>query len=298
MPPITDTRPEQRPRVITYYQTHWQNDRFVSILPLFTEKTGITHVILAAIHINDEPGDIHLNDDPFEAPRHKEVWEEVRILQRANIPVLGLLGGAAQGSFQRLDGDTASFERYYEPFRKQIEWAQLDGLDLDVEEEMSLAGIVRLIDRLKADFGSDFLITMAPVASAMFGGRHLSGFSYFELEKAMGRHIAWYNAQFYCGWGSAETTEHYDAIIQKGWDPSKIVLGLITNPGNGDGYVFEDLLTATLAVLVDEYPGFGGVMGWEYFNAKTETAQDRPWLWSHRMSKIMNQQPLEPWSGP
>ncbi|MCJ1429596.1 hypothetical protein MMC29_007511 [Sticta canariensis] len=39
----------------------------------------------------------------------------------------------------------------------------LDGLDLDVEEAVSLASIIRLIDRLRTDFGrSRFRITLAP----------------------------------------------------------------------------------------------------------------------------------------
>ena len=284
------------------------------MLPLFTEKTGITHVILAAIHINSEPGNIHLNDDPFDCPKHTPVWEEARILQRAGIKVLGLLGGAAQGTFQRLDGPAADFERYYVPFRKQVEWAQLDGLDLDVEEDMSLAGMVRLIDRLRADFGPDFLLTMAPVRTALSGGRHLSGFSYFELEKAMGRHIAWYNTQFYCNWGEADSTEHYDGIIAKGWDPSKVVLGLVTNPGNGAGYVDGELLMEMLKALRESYPSFGGVMGWEYFNSDMY-AQSKPdgkrdkegnadkgedasgasgtggvkrWLWVDSLNKVLN----------
>lgn len=44
---------------------------------------------------------------------------------------------------------------------------------------MSLAGIVRLIDRLRADFGAGFIITLAPVAAALVeGGGNLSGFGY------------------------------------------------------------------------------------------------------------------------
>lgn len=106
-----------------------------------------------------------------------------------------MLGGAAKGSYQKLDGDRTSFLRYYEPLRQMVRQLGFDGLDLDVEEDMSLAGIVRLIDQLKFDFGSGFIITLAPVATALQGLRHLSGFDYEALEKAMGRHIAWYNTQ-------------------------------------------------------------------------------------------------------
>jgi chitinase len=69
-----------------------------------------------------------------------------------------MLGGAAKGSFTRLDLDDATFEAYYIPLRNLIRERGLDGLDLDVEEPMTLAGIIRLIDRLKIDFGETFLI--------------------------------------------------------------------------------------------------------------------------------------------
>jgi cyclin-dependent kinase len=100
---------------------------------------------------------------------------------------------------------------------------------------------------------------------------HLSGFSYPALETSIvGREIAWYNTQFYCGWGDASSTAWYDAIIAAGWFPWKIVLGVVTNPGNGAGYVSIERLRRVCEVLREKYEpvgnGFGGVMGWEYFN--------------------------------
>lgn len=86
-----------------------------------------------------------------------------------------------------------------------------------------------------------------------------------------GREIAWYNTQFYCGWGDAGTTQWYDAIIAAGWKPEKIVLGVVTNPGNGAGHVSVERLRNNCARLREKYKdvgkGFGGVMGWEYFNS-------------------------------
>jgi alkaline phosphatase D len=75
-----------------------------------------------------------------------------------------MLGGASAGSFAHLDG--LEFEAYYSPLKDMIAAHSLDGLDLDVEE-MSLNGVIQLIDRLKNDFGNDFLITLAPVAAAL-----------------------------------------------------------------------------------------------------------------------------------
>lgn len=101
---------------------------------------------------------------------------------------------------------------------------------------------------------------------------HLSGFSYPELECSVyGKEIAWYNTQFYCGWGDAGTTQWYDAIVSAGWSPSKVVLGVVTNPGNGAGHIPIGKLRDNCARLRSKYRnvggGFGGVMGWEYFNS-------------------------------
>jgi Glycosyl hydrolases family 18 len=172
------------------------------MLPLLTEETGTTHVILAAIHLNSPPGYITLNDDPYNAPKFTELWDEARILQAHGIKIMGMLGGAARGSFLKLDGSAAAFEAFYQPLREMILWSQLEGLDLDVEEAMSLGGIIRLVDRLRHDFGPEFIITLTPVAPGMRGEQNLHGFDMEILEKGLGRHISWYNTQFYCGWVS------------------------------------------------------------------------------------------------
>lgn len=158
----------------------------------------------------------------------------------------------------------------------------------------------RLILRLRADLGSDFLITLAPVATALLPNPrvpivfpvfgllpslpHLSGpdFSYFRLEgdPEMKQTIAWYNVQFYCGWGDASNVAQYDAIIRTGWDPGRVVLGVVTNPGNGAGHVQVDKLCEVFATLRGMYPSFGGIMGWEYFNSGLERRGAKgPWEW-------------------
>jgi hypothetical protein len=286
MPPI---RKHSTPRVVVYHQTHHtREDVPISILPLLTQNTGVTHIIIAAIHLNDPPGNITLNDHPPSHPRFQTLWAEVSVLRATGIPVLGLLGGAAKGSFTRLDLDDSTFEQYYVPLRDMIRTYSLDGLDLDVEEPMSLAGVIRLIDRLKADFGESFIITLAPVAAALMTPdprANLSGFDYEALEVMRGNKIAWYNTQFYCGWGDISTTAHYDRIIMRGFAPLKVVVGLVTNPGNGAGWVPFEILGEVLLNLRERYgPGFGGVMGWEYFNSLPGDSAE-PWKWADFMGK-------------
>ncbi|KAF2194037.1 glycoside hydrolase family 18 protein [Zopfia rhizophila CBS 207.26] len=290
----------QGPRLIVYAQTfHDSSGNYHSLLPLITNNTGITHVIIAAIHLNEGPGNITLNDHAPSDSRFKTLWGEVKWLQGSGVKVLGMLGGAAKGSYERLSGSEESFEAYYGPLHALITTHKLDGLDLDIEEQIPLSTATRLISRLRSDFGPDFLITMAPVATALIPDPnvpahlrpprpvlasgptpnplhptlpHLSGFSYPELEcSVFGREIAWYNTQFYCGWGDASSTQWYDAIIAAGWSPSKIALGVVTNPGNGAGHVGIGKLRDVCARLREKYRnvggGFGGVMGWEFFNS-------------------------------
>lgn len=82
----------------------------------------------------------------------------------------------------------------------------------------------------------------------------------------------WYHAQFYNGWGSLEGGEWYDHIVgQQGWKAEKVVVGLLTNPRHGgSGYVEWDCVDRVLSGLVEKHPRFGGVMGWEYWEAVPE----------------------------
>lgn len=288
MPPLFRPDGAGQRRIVCYHQTILPRDRgYVSMLPLIQFPTGTTHIILAAIHINGRPGDITLNDDPPDSPIYNPLWAEVPLIQETGVKVMGMLGGAAIGSYHRLDGTQPEFEAYYTPLLTLIRRHGLDGLDLDVEEAMSLPGIIRLIDRLKADLGDAFIITLAPVAAALLGMGNLSGFDYRQLEQSRGSKINWYNAQFYNGWGLAEDPRMYAAIIAQGWSPNKVVLGTLTNPGNGSqGYVSSEAMSPVITALVVQFPNFGGVMGWEYFNSLPGDREE-PWKWAAQMSLSM-----------
>ena len=277
------------PRVVCYHQTQFLHDgTFVSILPLITEATGATHVNVAAFHINDNPGDITLNNDPPAASKYDPLWEETEILQFSGIKVLAMIGGAAKGTFTRLDKDEATFESFYTPLRDILRKYKFDGVDLDVEEQMSLDGIIRLIDRVHTDFGSEFLITLAPVAPALTQEHNLSGFDYEALEVMRGSKISWYNTQFYCGWGNLGNPAQYQRIVAYGWPAHKIVAGAVTNPENGSGFIPLKLLADTMVFLKTVNSQFGGVMGWEYFNSLgPEEKKGEPWEWARTLAIAM-----------
>ncbi|KAK6833220.1 Chitinase [Apiospora arundinis] len=263
------------PRIVLYHQTiHDRDGKHISILPLITQPgISVTHIIVAAIHINDDPNGLTLNDHAPADPRYATLWAELRIAQASGIKVLGMLGGAAKGLLR--------------PVYNVIKERGLDGIDLDIEEAMSLGGVIRLIDRIRADFGPDFLITLAPVAAALLDvRRNLSGFDYEALEVMRGSQIAWYNTQFYCGWGDASNPIMYEMIVARGWAPEKVVIGLVTDAENGAGFVPWELLKANLTLLKFQFSRFGGVMGWEYFNS-SPGGKDKPWEWAQRMTSLL-----------
>ncbi|KAN0092196.1 Glycoside hydrolase superfamily [Hyaloscypha variabilis] len=284
---------KETPRIVVYHQTEAALSPLVYV-PVATGRTrAVTHVNIAAFHLNeDKDGNVWvtLNDDTPDSSVFDMLWKEVKTLQVYGIKVLGMLGGAAGGTFSRLDTtDTKKFEQYYGPIKEVVDTYKLDGLDLDVEEPdkpMSQAGINQLIDRLSEDFGDAFIITLAPVASALRGKGNLSGFSYKTLEEDRGSKIAWYNAQFYNGWGSMNKRDDYDAVVAYGFKAERVVAGVLTNSKHGNGYVDLDTLKAVLPELVSSYPDFGGVAGWEYYLSKPQ--QSAPWDWAQTLHDILN----------
>ncbi|NKI40971.1 glycosyl hydrolase family 18 protein [Streptomyces physcomitrii] len=249
------------PHVLAYYQTQYQDGSYVSPLPL---KGIATDVEVAAFHLNGD-GSIHLNDDPPSDAKFDQVWKDVAELRSSGTKVHALLGGAAQGTYANLAAD---FERYYKPLHDTVEKYGLDGVDLDIEETFSLENTKKLIERLRTDFGTDFSVILTPVATDLAGTSNFSGgFDYAQLEREAGSQISFYTGQFYCGWGDLGGTGSYDNVIGNGFSPSRVVAGALTNPANCQGYVEPGTLASTLTALKDKHQGFGGVAGWEYFNA-------------------------------
>jgi chitinase len=247
--------------VVAYYQTQYDNGTYVSPTPL----GGIaTDVEVAAFHL-DGDGTVHLNDNPPSDPMFDQMWSDLASLQQSGVRVEAMLGGAAQGSYANLHND---FTTYYALLKNTLQTYHFDGIDLDIEEPFSLADTEHLITQLRADFGSGFVITLAPVASDLSGGSQFSGgFSYRQLENDLGSQISWYNAQFYCGWGDLSGTSDYDAVLAAGFSASRVVAGTVTNPANCSGYVDPTTLASTVRSLVAAHQDFAGVAGWEYFDS-------------------------------
>jgi cyclin-dependent kinase len=223
------------------------------------------------------------------------------------------------------------FEAFYKPLRDLIQSKHFDGLDLDIEEPTSIFLTTKLLKRLRSDFGENFLLTLAPVMPALLplkpylaafcyrllhpelppptplvrafikahllpSHSHMSGFNHFELESSeAGKLVSWYNVQFYCGWGDAGDERLYEAIVSSGWNPRKVVLGVVTNPENGSGFVDMDRLGRCVTKLREKYgDNFGGIMGWEYFNAG---GAGKPEEWVRHLAGLLGKPVSSPTGG-
>jgi len=301
--PMPQTRPAVAParigssaaskRVIYYYQTQYSNGVYVSLAPIWRTKnpnTGApftTDVIIAAFHLGyDDNGrpSIHLNDNVPGDPMFDVMWPQVHRLQHFGITTRMMLGGAAQGSYANL---FANWTTFYPILRQTLKHYRLNGIDLDVEENVTLPQIERLINKLNTDFGPSFEITLAPVATALTNGPNLSGFSYPALYASkVGPDIAWFDTQFYSGFGSLGSVSSYENVINFGYPPDIVVAGMLANPQDGSGFVQMRTVENTVSQLVATYPTFGGVFAWEYFNA-LPGGPSKPAQWSKVFGQAM-----------
>lgn len=221
-----------------------------------------THWYAAALHFGtDEDGSpyIHWNDWQPDDPRFRQAWADLRRLKEDGASVLFMLGGAG-GAFSALFRD---FETYYALLRDFVRAHPcIDGLDLDVEERVDIDDLRMLIRQLDADFGPQFLLTMAPLASSLAtDSPGLGGFVYKDLVRtAEGLRINWFNGQFYGP--DAWDTATLDAIVANGYAPDKIVMGMLYAdfPTPADAHRAFD----ALAQCQVKHPNLKGAYVWEH----------------------------------
>ena len=173
----------------------------------------------------------------------------------------------------------------------------IQGLDIDIEESVPISMPLRLLRQLNDDLGTDFILTMAPVASALLrNGSGLHGFPQKDMDdqavepaRPNGKLVSWYNAQFYNGWGDASSTAMYDQIISEGgWAADRIVMGVLTNPGDGgSGFVKLPTLKSVVGSLGAKHAAFGCAVGWEYWAAGTGDGMQYPWMWVKELGDVI-----------
>jgi hypothetical protein len=137
---------------------------------------------------------------------------------------------------------------------------------------------------------------MVPLAAALSDkdGENLSGFSYFTLDElatlsnSTTKLVSWYNAMFYGGF--ARSASFYKSCVDAGWDPARLVLGVLDseNDGNSNGFIDLQTLNQTVRDLRGLYGGgFGGVAGWEYFDAGSTDGGIENWEWVKRIGQAL-----------
>jgi hypothetical protein len=152
----------------------------------------------------------------------------------------------------------------------------ITGIDLDIEETVKINDVKMLINRITADFGDDFIISMAPVSSSLESdGNGMGNFSYKELYNSEeGKYINWFNCQCY----NSYTFETFDNIVKNGYSPDKIVMGMESGQFNDSSYTDE------IKKIKSVYPLVCGVYDWEYLDAPPN--KDDPSEWARLMRHI------------
>ena len=253
-------------KTIYYYQT------FVGLDDLMSHVQDIDVIIVSSIHFGkDKLGKkgIHLNDDIPYNPIFNDLWLQTEKLSVQGCTIMLMMGGAG-GAYGELFSD---FNTYYPLLKRLIvEKSWIKGIDLDIEESVTLEQTKMLINCLVRDFGKDFIITMAPVSpSLQSDGGSIAGFNYKELyQSEEGKHIHWFNTQCYYSF----SYETYDSIIKNGYPPEKIVMGM--ESGQYDDKTFSNALHEVIKIN-KKYPTFAGVFDWEYLNAPPNAKDPSQW---------------------
>ena len=254
-------------KTIYYYQT------FVGLDKALTHIEDIDVINISSIHFGkDKNGikSIFLNDNKPSDPIFNEMWLETEKASAQGCTINLMMGGAG-GAYHELFSD---FDTYY-PLLKTliIEKSWIQGIDLDIEEPTSIDNIKILINQLNKDFSDDFIITMAPVSSTLItDGSSMAGFNYKELFLSEeGKNINWFHTQCY----DSFSFETYKSIIENGYPPEKIVMGM--ESGQFDDNTFHNALDE-IKKIKDQYPTFCGIFDWEYLNAPPN--KDDPSQWA------------------
>ena len=232
-------------RIIYYYQT------FCGLDKILVDNTPVTNIHLSSIHFgydyNEQPY-IHLNNLSPYHPDFDKVWSDLNKADKLGIKNILMVGGAGGGYASLFEDFDTNYCLLYHVLKNK---PCIHGVDLDIEEPVSLDNARKFIAKLIEDFGEDFIITCAPVQSSLEQDvPGMGGFCYKDLlNSPEGKHIKYINGQFYGDY----SLQSYDAVIKNGYDSSMIVMGTM----NSD--VFD-----TVKKVAEKYGDkFGGVFFWE-----------------------------------
>jgi hypothetical protein len=245
-------------KVIYYYQT------FVG-LEKFKGEYSATNLIVSSLHFGDNK--VYLNDNEPDDEKFKQLWEETKSLSEDELHISCMIGGAG-GAFKEL---FSNFDLYYgklSEFLVSKPW--IKGINLDVEETVTMENIKKLISKIRSDFGGNFVISMAPVSSAMESDQPgMGGFVYKDLfNSTEGGMVDYFNCQCY-GSFSLDT---YKNIIDNGYPEDKIVMGMMSGQFKDNSFV------SIIHDIKEKYPNVCGFYDWEYLDAPPN--KEDPYEWA------------------
>ena len=256
-------------KTIYYYQT------FVGLDKILSMPEIVDTIIVSSIHFDKNL--IYLNDNtPFD-PIFNQLWTQTNILSQHDVTIMLMIGGAG-GAYQEL---FKNFSVYYPLLVNLIRSKNIQGVDIDIEEMVDINDVRMLITHLVNDFGTSFIITMAPVVESMTSDEPgMGGFSYKELYTSdVGKYIHWFNVQCYNGSFSYQT---YQNIINNEYPSTKIGIGMMS--GDFSKATFPDALNEANLIL-DKYPSMCSVDNWEFFDSPPEGVVD-PSEWARKFHNL------------
>lgn len=255
-------------KIIYYYQT------FKGLKDILYEGTPVTHIHLSSIHFGLDKNDIpyiHLNDNHPDDKIFDNLWKDIEKAKELGIKIILMIGGAG-GGFMEL---FMNFDAYYKLLKDLIDNHEcICGVDLDIEEYTSLENIKMLMNKIRTDFGKDFIISMAPVQSSLeYDEPGLGGFVYKDLYLSdEGKYIDYFNTQFYYDY----SLEAFENIVKNGYPEEKVVVGSISSQN-------IDTCLDEIKKIKTEYSNFSGVFNWEYFDSKPSAGE-----WCELMKESIN----------
>ena len=253
-------------RVIYYYQTFCGLNDLLKL-----DTTVVTHIHLSSIHFGTDTNNspyIHLNNDSPDSSKFSSLWVDIKKAHNKGIKIILMVGGAGGAITQLFN----NFGIYYKLLKDTIiKHPEICGIDLDLEERVSLHNIKMLMNKLIEDFGETFIIAMSPLSYSLENdGPGMGGFSYKELYNSNeGKYIDYFNGQFYGDY----TLRAYENIINNGYPSEKIVMGMVSGDFSSGNF---DQATDVVTSITRKYD-MGGVFVWEYFDCPPDNKDHYKW---------------------
>ena len=253
--------------VCYYYQT------FVGLDKILKDPSIVDTIIVSSIHFgNNKDGSpyIHLNNLEPDNSAFNTLWEQTKTLvTNYNKEIILMLGGAGSAYSELFN----KYDTYYPMLLQTLKsHSWITGIDLDIEESVSIDNIKMLMRDIHDEFGDDFVITMAPLAGSLTNDvAGMGGFIYKDLYNSPeGKFITRFNVQAY----GSYTFETFQAIVNNGYPAKKIVLGMVT--GQFSKNSFKDALDE-VKHITHIYKDIGGVFCWEYCNSPPDMNDPSDW---------------------